>query len=117
MGGGVEGWWSGTEAGRPTTWMTLAQCPFAPPHDVSCHDNRGPIIDCQGSLDTVDRTAIANPDEPSKRAVMIAAALALATDVVVTTQVRPAPLRRAVRLAIPVVLTRPVAGILTRLGV
>jgi hypothetical protein len=70
-----------------------------------------------GSLGTVDETAIACSDQPSKRAVVIAAALALATDVVVTTQVRPALLRRAVRLAIPVVLTRPVAGILTRLGV
>jgi hypothetical protein len=49
--------------------------------------------------------------------VLIAAALALVTDVVVTTQVRPTLLRRVVRLAIPVVLTRPVAGILTRLGV
>jgi hypothetical protein len=49
--------------------------------------------------------------------VLIAAALALVTDVVVTTQVHPALLRRVVRLAIPVVLTRPVAGILTRLGV
>ena len=65
----------------------------------------------------MDETAIAYPDEPSKRAVMIAAGLALITDVIVTTQVRPAPLRRVVRLAIPVVLTRPVAGILTRLGV
>lgn len=70
-----------------------------------------------GSLHTVDESAIAYSDEPSKRAVMIAAAVALVTDVIVTTQVRPAPLRRVMRLAIPVVLTRPVAGILTRLGV
>ena len=65
----------------------------------------------------MDRTAIAYPDEPSKRALVIAAGLALVADAVVTTQIRPAPLRRAVRLAIPIVLTRPVAGILTRLGV
>ncbi len=84
---------------------------------MSCRYNRGSIIDNPGSIDTVDPSAIAYPQEASKRAVMIAAALALVTDVVVTTQVRPAPLRRVVRLAIPVVLTRPVAGILTRLGV
>ncbi len=71
----------------------------------------------RGKLDTVDEVAIAYSDDPSKRAVLIAATLALATDVVVTTQVRPALLRRIVRLAIPVVLTRPVAGMLTRLGV
>ena len=65
----------------------------------------------------MDEVAIAYSDDPSKRAVLIAAVLALVTDVVVTTQVHPALLRRAVRLAIPVVLTRPVAGILTRLGV
>ena len=59
---------------------------------------------------------MAYPEEPSKRALVIAATLALVTDVV-TTQVRPAPLRRAVRLAIPIILTRPVAGILTRLDV
>jgi hypothetical protein len=70
-----------------------------------------------GNLDAVDDIAFAYSDEPSKRAVLVAAALALVTDVVVTTQVRPALLRRAVRLAIPVLLTRPVAGILTRLGV
>ena len=52
-----------------------------------------------------------------KRALVIAAGLALVADAVVATQIRPAPLRRAVRLAIPIVLTRPVAGILTRLGV
>lgn len=95
----------------------MPSAPSPSPHDVSCHHSSGPIIDCPGSLDTVDRTAIAYSDEPSKRAVMIAAALALVTDVVVTTQVRPALFRRAMRLAIPVVLTRPVAGILTRLGV
>ena len=61
----------------------------------------------------MDEVAIAYSDDPSKRAVLIAAALALVTDVVVTTQVHPALLRRVVRLAIPVVLTRPVAGILT----
>jgi hypothetical protein len=65
----------------------------------------------------VDEIAIAYSDEPSKRAVLVAATLALVTDVVVTTQVHPALLRRVVRLAIPVVLTRPVAEILTRLGV
>ena len=65
----------------------------------------------------MDEIATAYFDEPSKRAVLIAAAIALVTDVVVTTQVHPALLRRAARLAIPVVLTRPVAGILTRLGV
>ena len=70
-----------------------------------------------GNLDIVEETAITHSDEPSKRAVLIATMLALVTDVVVTTQVRPAMLRRAVRLAIPVVLTRPVAGVLTRLGV
>jgi hypothetical protein len=75
------------------------------------------MIDRPGSLDIVDEIAIAYSDEPSKRAVLIAAALALVTDVVVTTQVRPALLRRAVRLAIPLVLTRPVAGILTRWGI
>jgi hypothetical protein len=69
------------------------------------------------NLDAVDEIAIAYSDDPSKRAVLIAAALALVTDVVVTTQVHPALLRRTLRLAIPVVLTRPVAGILTRLGV
>jgi small neutral amino acid transporter SnatA (MarC family) len=90
--------------------------PFQPPLTYSSPELR-PIIDGPGSIDTVDETAIAYSDEPSKRAVVIAAALALATNVVVTTQVRPALLRRAVRLAIPVVLTRPVAGILTRLGV
>jgi hypothetical protein len=76
-----------------------------------------PIIDRPGNLHTVDEVAIAYSDEPSKRAVLVAAALALVTDVVVTTQIHPALLRRVVRLAIPVVLTRPVAGILTRLGV
>jgi hypothetical protein len=76
-----------------------------------------PDIDSPGNLDSVDEVAIAYSDDPSKRAVLIAAALALVTDVVVTTQVHPALLRRIVRLAIPVVLTRPVAGILTRLGV
>lgn len=70
-----------------------------------------------GSLNAVDRTAIAHRDEPSKRALVIAAGIALVADAVVTTQVRPAPLRRALRLAIPIVLTRPVAGVLTRLGV
>lgn len=65
----------------------------------------------------MDEVAIACSDDPSKRAVLIAAALAVVTDVVVTTQVHPALLRKAVSLAIPVVLTRPVAGILTRLGV
>lgn len=70
-----------------------------------------------GNVDCVNRTAIAYPDEPSRRSLVIAATLALVADAIVTTQVRPAPLRKAVRLAIPVVLTRPVAGILTRLGV
>ncbi len=70
-----------------------------------------------GNLDNVDEIAIAYSDDPSKRAVLIAATLALVADVVVTTQVHPALLRRALRLAIPVVLTGPVAGILSRLGV
>jgi hypothetical protein len=56
---------------------------------VSCHHNRGPIIDSPGSLDTADRTAIARPNEPSKRALVIAAALALVADAVVTTQGSP----------------------------
>ena len=50
----------------------------------------------------MDEIAVAYSDDPSKRAVLIAAALALVTDLVVTTQVHPALLRRAVRLAIPV---------------
>lgn len=70
-----------------------------------------------GNVDYVNRTAIAYPDEPSRRSLVIAATLALVADAIVTTHVRPAPLRKAVRLAIPVVLTRPVAGMLTRLGV
>jgi hypothetical protein len=70
-----------------------------------------------GNLDNVDEIAIDYWGDPSKRAVLIAATLALVADVVVTTQVHPALLRRAVRLAIPVVLTGPVASILTRLGV
>jgi hypothetical protein len=91
-------------------------CPSPPLHDVfvataDVLSSTGPC-----NLDTVDEIAIYS-DDPSKRAVLIAAALALVTDVVVTAQVHPALLRRAVRLAIPVVLTRPVAGILTRLGV
>ena len=65
----------------------------------------------------MDEIATTDADEPSKRALVIATTLALAADVVVTTQVRPALVRRAVRLAIPLVLTRPVAGILTRLGI
>jgi hypothetical protein len=79
--------------------------------------SRVPSSTGPGNLHAVDEIAIGYSDEPSKRAVLIAAALALVTDVVVTTQVRPALLRRAVRLAIPVVLIRPVAEILTRLGV
>jgi hypothetical protein len=65
----------------------------------------------------VNEVAITDADELSKRALVIAATLALVADAVVTTQVRPALVRRAMRLAIPLVLTRPVAGILTRLGI
>ena len=91
--------------------------PSPPPRRDSSPQPRVPASTGPGNLDTVDEVAIAYSDDPSKRAVLIAAALALVTDVVVTTQVHPAILRRTVRLAIPVVLTRPVAGILTRLGV
>jgi hypothetical protein len=84
---------------------------------IRLHSHASEYRQGAGNLDNVDEIAIAYSEDPSKRAVLIAAALALVTDVVVTTQVHPALLRRAVRLAIPVVLTRPVAGILTRLGV
>jgi len=70
-----------------------------------------------GNLDIVDEITTTDPDELSQRALVIAATLALVADAVVTTQVRPALVRRVMRLAIPLVLTRPVAGILTRLGV
>jgi len=93
------------EAALPRRYMTC------------CRHSRVRSSTGPGNLDSVDEIAIAYSDEPSKRAVLVAAALALVTDVVVTTQVHPALLRRVVRLAIPVVLTRPVAGILTRLGV
>jgi hypothetical protein len=95
----------------------MKAAPSPPPHDVVRRHSRVPSSTGPGNLHAVDEIAIAYSDEPSKRAVVIAAAIALVTDVVVTTQVHPALLRRAVRLAIPVVLTRPVAGILTRLGV
>lgn len=101
----------------PSCSVRIETAPSPPPHDVIRHHSRVRSSTGPGSLDTVDETAIAYSDEPSKRAVLVAAALALVTDVVVTTQVHPALLRRAVRLVIPVVLTRPVAGILTRLGV
>jgi hypothetical protein len=91
--------------------------PFPPPWRDSSPQQRVPASTGPDNLNTVDEVAIAYSEDPSKRAVLIAAALALVTDVVVTTQVHPALLRRVVRLAIPVVLTGPVAGILTRLGV
>jgi hypothetical protein len=91
--------------------------PSPPPQRDSSPQPRVGISIGPGKLDKVDEIATAHSDAPSKRAVLIAATLALITDVVVTTQVHPALLRRAARLAIPVVLTGPVAGILTRLGV
>jgi hypothetical protein len=62
-------------------------------------------------------TDIQSSAEPSQRALVLAAALAVVVDAAVWTSVRPKPLRMVVRLAIPVVVTRPLAGVLTRMGV